>query len=133
MPFEVVEHIADVGFRAWGETLGNLFEQAAEALISFGSHSSHTTAERNIRVQGEDYESLLVNWLSEILYLFDSGEFVPVRFHVGSVSPTQLDARIEGEPGGARQWNLIVKAITYHEIEVRETDGRWEARVILDV
>jgi len=131
-PFELLEHTADVGFRVKSGSAAELFESAARALVSFTREDRSGTIERVVELRGEDYESLLVNWLSEVLYLLDSGEFRPHRFHVESIRPDHLRARMIGEPARA-QWRLIVKAVTYHQIEVKEEDGRWEATVYLDI
>ena len=136
-PFEILEHTADIGFRAWGPTPATLFENAAQAMgaIAADSGSIDARAEMSVEVTGEDYESLLVNWLSEIVYLFDSGRFAAARCQVEEISPKELRARLIGEPRDPSRhpWRLIIKAVTYHEIEVVERDGRWEARVFLDI
>ena len=147
-PFTILEHTADIGFRAWGATAEELFESSARAMMAIAAEDCRiqTREERFVEVTGEDYESLLVNWLSEVLYLFDSEEFVAGRFHVDSVDaaktstglrekPARLRARLAGERRHPERhrWTLIVKAVTYHEIEVRERNGRWESRVFLDI
>ena len=147
-PFTILEHTADIGFRAWGATAEELFANCAAAMMAIAAEDCRIEAreERFVEVAGEDYESLLVNWLSEVLYLFDSEEFAARRFHVDSIdaaetdtrfedTPARLRARLAGEPRHPERhrWTLIVKAVTYHEIEVIERDGRWEARVFLDI
>jgi len=134
-PFEILEHTADVGFRVWGTTPAGLFENAARALMSFTSGTPEAVEETRIEAAGEDFESLLVNWLSEILYLFDSGRFAPRSFAVETIEPSRLRARLTGEPRDPARhaWKLIVKAVTYHGIEVAERNGRWEATVIVDI
>ena len=146
--FTILEHTADIGFSAWGATAEELFESSAQAMMAIAAEGCLIAAaeERFIEVTGEDYESLLVNWLSEVLYLFDSEEFVVGRFHVESVAaaetntgsrdePARLRARLAGEKRNPKRhpWSLIVKAVTYHEIEVTERNGRWESRVFLDI
>lgn len=135
--YEILEHTADIGFRAWGETPGELFENSAQAMMAIAAETDRVEAssERAVEVSGEDYESLLVNWLSEVLYFFDSGEFVAARYRVKEITPTKLRARLQGEPRqpARHPWKLIVKAVTYHEIEVAERKGRWECRVFLDI
>ena len=131
-PFEILEHTADVGFRVRGGSVAELFENAARALASFTLEDGGGAAVRVVELRGEDYESLLVNWLSEVLYLLDTGQFKPRQFQVESIRPDHLRARLTGGAGPA-QWRLIVKAVTYHQIEVKEKDGRWEATVYLDV
>ena len=146
--FTILEHTADIGFRAWGATAEELFESSARAMMAIAAEDCQiqTREERFVEITGEDYESLLVNWLSEVLYLFDSEEFVVGRFDVESIDaaetstglrdkPARLRARLAGERRHPERhrWTLIVKAVTYHEIEVRERDGRWESRVFLDI
>ena len=136
-PFEILEHTADIGFRAWGPTPAALFENAARAMgvIAADPDAADPRAELAVEVSGEDYESLLVNWLSEIVYLFDSGRFAAARSEVDEIAPHELRARLIGEPRDPARhpWRVIIKAVTYHEIEVAERNGRWEARVFLDI
>lgn len=90
---------------------------------------------RPLRVEGDDVPSLLVNFLAEILSLFDAGHFAPARVEVARVTPTAVEATLVGEPRSParHRWSLIVKAVTYHGLEVREHDGAWTARVFLDI
>ncbi len=136
-PFEIIEHTADIGFRAWGATPAELFENAARAMLSIAAESEPIQPAREIRVsvEGADYPDLLVNWLSEILYLFDSGRLAAKSFHVEQITPSKLRAVVRGEPreDGQHPWKLIIKAVTYHEIEVAERNGRWECKVYVDI
>lgn len=136
-PFEILEHTADVGFRAWGAHPDELFVNAAHAMMAIAAEDDPVarTGVRAIDVAGEDYESLLVNWLSELLYLFDADEFVANRIEVASITPTQIRARLigEGRDPERHRWKLIVKAVTYHELQVNQTGDGWEARVFLDI
>jgi SHS2 domain-containing protein len=135
--FEVLEHTADIGFRAEAATLESLFETCARALLDIAADTSDAAARAHFdfEVAGEDLGSVLVNFLSEILYLFDAGRCVPSTVEVERVTPTSVRARLSGEPRNPSRhpWRLIVKAVTYHDLEVRERAGRWHARVFLDV
>jgi SHS2 domain-containing protein len=130
--FEILEHTADIGFRAWGATLPELLQNAAVALTSFAESADAENTARDVGVSGDDNENLLVNWLSEVLYLMDSGIVMPTRFQVDQPVQGRLRARLFGQAGPVH-WRLIVKAVTYHQIEVAERNGRWEATVYLDV
>ena len=136
-PFEVLEHTADIGFRAWGATPAELFENAAQAMMSIAAETETIDPSGEVAIQatGEDYESLLVNWLSEVLYRFDAGLFAASHFRVDKIEPTMLEGRLMGETRdpARHRWKLIVKAVTYHDIEVFERDGRWESRIFLDI
>ncbi len=131
--FELLDHTADVGFRAFGSTPVEVFENAARALLSFTEGQPEPAEDRTVEIAGDDYESLLVNWLSELLYLFDSGEFAFRDPVVEEISPRFLRGRLRGQARTGESWRLIVKAVTYHQIEVRQTGRRWEATVYLDV
>jgi SHS2 domain-containing protein len=130
--FEILEHTADIGFRAWGSTLMDLFENAAVALASFAEPAGAEDTTRFVEVTGDDYESLLVAWLSELLYLMDASVMAPARVQVLEIEAGRLRATINGRAGPV-QWRLIVKAVTYHQIKVAQRDGRWEATIYLDV
>jgi len=136
-PFEILDHTADTGFRAWGDTLGELFENSARAMVAIAADMSTAEArgEKSVEVEGEDYESLLVNWLGEILYLFDTNAFAPKDFRVEEITPTRLKARLVGEPRDPQRhpWLLIVKAVTYYELRVEQRNSRWESQVFLDI
>ncbi len=136
--FEILEHTADVGFRCWGGDAGELFINAARALFEIAADLSQAEASQQMtfEVQGEDYETLIVNWLNELVYVFDADLFAPVRYQARTISPSRFTCRCDGEPRDPARhpWKLIVKAVTYHELEVAQLDeGSWTARVILDV
>ena len=116
-PFEVLEHTADIGFRAWGATAAELFENAAQAMMSIAA------------------ETETIDPLGEVLYRFDAGLFAASEFRVDKIEPTTLEGRLVGEARdpARHRWKLIVKAVTYHDIEVFERDGRWESRIFLDI
>ena len=131
-PFEILEHTADVGFRAWGATAAELFENAGVALMSFTDRGAAERVERVVELDAEDYESLMVAWLNEVLFLFDAGQLDPAAFYVDEIAPPRLRAHLRGEARRG-QWKLMVKAVTYHQIEVAQRNERWEATVYLDV
>ena len=135
--FEIVEHTADVGFHAWGATAAELFANAGRALMAIATDAATVacSAERPVEIAGHDLESLMVNWLEEVLYLFDTGQFAARDFVVDHLTSERLRARLIGEPRDPvrHAWRIIVKAITYHQIEVVQRNGRWEAAIFVDI
>ncbi len=112
--------------------MSELFENAAYALFTLeGVTGVPTTVTREVDVNGIDYESLLVNWLSELLYLQETRGETYARFTVEDISSTSLRAKIQGAPSGPL--NKFVKAITYHDLKIEQTPGGWEATVVVDV
>jgi len=91
--------------------------------------------ELEIEVRGEDREELLVNWLSELLYLLESRLFLPASFFIEDISARHLLARVSGEPVDPARHALEreVKAITYHRVQVEQTATGWRAQVYVDL
>jgi SHS2 domain-containing protein len=130
--FEEIEHTADWAFRAYGRDLKELFENAAYALFALeGVTPADLTVTHRVEVSGIDYESLLVNWLSELLYLQETCGETYAHFTVEGLTPTALHAQIQGAPSGPL--NKFVKAITYHDLKIEQTAGGWQATVVVDV
>lgn len=134
--FEELPHTADWSFRAFGRDLRELFENAAFAVSSLQGLTdpdakSAEEIRREVQVSGIDYESLLVNWLSELLYLQEANRESYHRFRVESISPIALTAHAFGGP--IRTIDKIIKAVTYHNLKIEQTPNGWEAVVVVDV
>ena len=148
--WEVLDHTADIGFRAWGPSLEALFEKAAEAVLSLAVHLDRVESrqERLISVEGMDGEELLVAWLQELLYLWTADGFVGCGFRV------QIEQPLQQEP--ERPWRLMglvdgevwdperheaytdIKAATYHNLRIQEDRDEagattFRVEVILDI
>lgn len=135
--FTILDHPADMGIEARGNSLAEAFERAAEALMSIilDLSSADIRESRSIEVAASDYEHLLVKWLTEILYLYDGEEFVGKTFRINELSQTALKATVQGEPLDANKHRTLldVKAITYHQLSVFEKKEEAVVRVYLDI
>lgn len=136
MSWELIEHTADAGIRVRAEDLDELFAEAARAVVGIMGHGSgaETRSER-VTLEAPDLEALLVDWLSEMLYLFEARDVVPTR-----VEAHVRDAprRLEGVVAGPSTEDFVqegpqVKAITYHGLQVRTGPDGCEAVVYVDV
>jgi SHS2 domain-containing protein len=136
MGYEIIEHTADLGLRVWAPDLPGLFEEAARGLIAImGRGSDEADRTEHGVVAAPDPEALLVDWLSEVLFLFEARGLVPQRVEVHiTEDPWRLRAELAGsDPERFVQHGPAVKAVTYHAIEVNVTPTGAEARVYLDV
>jgi SHS2 domain-containing protein len=135
--FEILDHTADIGITVYGENLNSLFENAAEGFFHLITdlRKVRLRTERKIEIGGESLERLMVDWLSELLYLHDVENLLFKRFHVESLGEEGLKARAKGEffQEGVHVIKTGVKAVTYHQIEVRQEEGGWRARIIFDL
>lgn len=135
--FRLLEHTADMGIAAQGETLAAVFQQAALGLRQIITACADIQFRQEVRVavQGQDREELLVNWLSEVLYLLESRHLLAASFEIDSLSDHQLRARVRGETlDSERHWlEREIKAVTYHQIIVEPTAAGWRAQVFVDL
>ena len=131
--FEEIEHTADWAFRARGRNLAGLFENAARAMASLDkvAAAGKSPATRDVEVEGVDRETLLVNWLNEILYLEQTYREVYDRSRISQSSDNHLRARLYGRPSGNRVSHI--KAATFHDLGIKQTAEGFEATVVLDV
>lgn len=134
MRFEEIDHTADVGIRAYGKTVSELFESAAEGMFSLIADPARVKAvgEVEVRLAADDVPGLLVAWLSELLFLHETQHLLFSRFEV-RVRGTTLQAKAWGEAIDRRrhELKLAVKAVTYHRLSVDARKG--VAEVIFDV
>lgn len=135
--FEVLDHTADIGLIVYGEDLQALFENAAEAFFHLMTdlRKVRLRTERRIEIGKENLERLMVDWLTGLLYLHEVENLLFKKFKVESVGEDGLRARVKGEPfqEGIHVMKTRVKAVTYHQIEVREKKEGWRAQIILDL
>ena len=123
--FEIIEHTADVGIRAWGDTIEEAFEQAALGMFSIIADVSKVDfiGEAEVRVENEEMDGLLVDWLSELLYLFDAERIFLGKFEVNIEERDGryfLKGRVFGERYDPKKHGMGVeiKAVTYHMLKV---------------
>jgi SHS2 domain-containing protein len=134
--FEIFDHTADVGVRAWGPDLPTTFAQAARGvsslLVPLDTIREATT--RELSVAAGDPESLLVAWLDELLFVFETEGLIFARFDVALPTPTTLTATAHGEPfdPARHRGGVVVKAATYHQIAV-DAGPPARVQVILDI
>ncbi len=134
--FEIIEHTADVGIIAHGADMKQAFANAARGLFSLIAEldAVREVLHRDIKVTATDEESLLVEWLNELIYQFDVENIIFKRFDIIELDNTQLKARSYGEKVDPSRHKLktAVKAATYHLLKV-EKDGGYKVQVIFDI
>jgi len=134
--FEIVDHTADVGIRAYGASINQAFANAAKALFSLITELDNVdeVVYRDIELVAPDQESLLVEWLNELIYIFDAENIIFKRFNITQLNNTRLKARSYGEKVDSSKHKLKigVKAATYHMLKVDKTNG-CQVQVLFDI
>jgi SHS2 domain-containing protein len=135
--FELLEHPADIGFRAFGASLAELFQNCAFAMLSIAYELDlvRESAEFSFEAAGADCESLLVNFLNELLYLTDGRRLALRSVAVRELAPGRVAASAYGEPRdpARHRARVVVKAVTYHQLRVSETRVGCVAEIYLDI
>jgi SHS2 domain-containing protein len=131
--FEEIEHTADVAIRVWGSDLAELFANAAYGMAYQLADPSEAerTVEQSVELDAYDVETLLVSWLGELLYLGERDECVFFDFDLLEVTPTRLRAIIRGGPAHGHRRHI--KAVTFSDLEIVQTDRGYETAVVFDV
>ncbi len=141
MPWEPLDHTADLGVVVSAGDRAELFAEAARALVDCMTEIDRVRpAERRaVRLRAPDGEQLLVGWLEEVLYRFDAEGFLTgtATAAIGERpgGGLELAGELVGEPfdAGRHPLKLLVKGVTYHALELAGSAAGWRARVIFDI
>ena len=132
--------IADVAFRAVGDTPPELFQAAALATaeVMVNPRGINVENQRRIKLRAENLTELLFEWLAELIYIKDVEHLIFRQFDIAVAEAAEgysLTATLGGEKIDPERHELgqDVKAVTYHLFEIKEVKGRYEAVVVLDI
>ena len=120
-----------------GHTLPDLFAMAGWSFfdLMLDARKIAYNQERSVKVTAPDREALLVAWLGELLFLFESRHLVFGAFEIQTFNDRELLAKVRGELFDPRRHRVkqVFKAVTYHQLRIWEEKGVWRARVIFDL
>ena len=135
--FQFIDHTADIGVIIFGESLAELFQHAAQSFFSVLTDVKNIqeTASRNLSLDAPGLDELLVSWLNEFLFLFETQGLLFSRFDIKNLSKERLEATVWGEKYTPEKHPIkrIIKAITFHQLTITEQNGRWQTQIIYDI
>lgn len=140
--YEIIEHTADTGIRAFGKTKQELFQNAALGmffLITGCLLSENKIKDRKsyqVRCQASDMEGLLVSWLSDLLYLHHTKYVILTDFMIISLTEKSIQSEVAGVSNKELTCSIEreIKAVTYHNLHIRKNrSDQWEATIIFDI
>lgn len=133
--YEIIEHTADIGILVTGREIEEIFADAARGMLAIicdivpeGEAVNH-----DIILESDDTEGLLVEWLSELLFLFESEGFVPCEFRFTDIESRFLEATCTGARVHLPINGTEIKAVTYHLLKVEYTAEGWRAKIYFDL
>ncbi len=133
--YDLIEHTADVGLKAYGKTIAEAFEHAAEGMFDIITDEStiDPIGQYDIQLEAPDLEQLLVDWLSKLLFLNDAQDIVFGKFQV-KLTENRLSASVFGEKYDTKKHRMGVeiKAVTYHMLKVNEKNPIF-VQVLFDI
>jgi SHS2 domain-containing protein len=134
LPWDEIEHTADWALRVHGTDLRALFENAARGMVSLiggVADPEQAAVHKTFTLQAPDHETLLVDWLSELLYLIEDQNLVFTEIAIHRLEGLALEARVRGRSGGSFQKHI--KAATYHNLSIQQTAEGYETTIVFDV
>jgi SHS2 domain-containing protein len=135
--FNVIDISGDVGLAAFGDSLQEAFINAAIGMYSLmtGLDAVAATKTIDVSVENQSPDGLLVSWLNELIFHFDTYGFIGKKIDITEFSETRISASIAGEEFDQErhEGKLLIKAATYHQLRIEKKDGRWEISVIFDI
>lgn len=137
MDYEILDHTADVCLRIYGKSFGELFENAARAMMELitDREKINPSQEIEIEVHGENIEELLVHWLQEILFLQEVRKMIFKHFKLNLISKTHAKGKAIGEKIDINKHELHfdIKAVTYHNLKIEPINDKLKVDIVFDV
>jgi SHS2 domain-containing protein len=135
--FELIDISGDAGIRAFGSDLSEVFVKVAEGMYSLITDPGGVVPRKSIEIkaEGASLEGLLVSWLNELIFQFDTYGFIGRDIHIHKLNNTLIMSTIDGEDFVPEKHGrgLLIKAATYHKLKIERKEDHWEADVIFDI
>lgn len=133
----IIDHTADLGIKVYGADINALFIHAGMALSQLigGEGGDRPAEECRVSARGMDWPDLMVAWMRELLYLWTGRGLLVRHIQIHGISPYTVSANVACSPvfPGREEICREIKAVTYHQIQVHQTEKGWEATIIFDV
>lgn len=138
VPYEIIEHPAEIGVKAYGQSREELFVHMAQGMMSLIVPPNEVQERDSMEVTAEaqGWDQLLVSWLKELLYRFDTERFLARSFEVNLLESNLIEVTARGEflDPSRHHVDKEIKAVTYCDLALKQRpDGIWVARVIFDI
>jgi SHS2 domain-containing protein len=135
--FELLDISGDAGIRAFGRDLPDLFVNAAIGMYSLITDIKNIQEKKMLEIsaQGSSLEGLLVSFLNELIFHFDTYSFLGKRIVITALDNNSVTAKVSGEEfdPDQHQGKLLIKAATYHKLLIDKKDGFYQAEIIFDI
>jgi SHS2 domain-containing protein len=136
--YDLIEHTADIGIRVNGKDLKEIFINVASAMFDVIAElrtdcTKLKLKDINIKIQADDRDELLVEWLNELLSLSETKELIFDKFKIVNLTDKYLEAVVSGYPRENFRIQTEIKAATYHELKIKKLNSSWQVELIFDI
>lgn len=142
--YEIIDHTADVGVKVEAESLEGLFLDCAHAMFEILVESKPdlipsitipVTVELASEKEELSTERLLVKWLQELLYIYETRHIVPLQFYIDELTDHSVEGCMKGLKFDRARHKVVgqIKAVTYHQLRVLSEGGKWKTQIIFDI
>lgn len=133
--YRLIDHPSDMGIEVEGETLEELFENAARGMLTLISEKKYegNRSIKKLHIKEDTNEELLHSFLSEILWLIEDKGFFPVKTRVNRIDSNEIKVDLNGVKLEEGDVDREVKAVTYHQLKIENAGGKLFTRIIFDV
>jgi len=132
--FEILEHRADLKIRVFGKTKEELFENAMVGMLKSAKYEKEAKNQKSkikIKIKSIDFPSLLVDFLSEVLYLVETKKLVFEKVEFKKLTENEIEATLIGRP--LKRMGVHIKAVTYHDLKILQKEEGFEAEILFDI
>ncbi|MBC7073871.1 archease [Candidatus Parcubacteria bacterium] len=135
MKYQILEHTADLKIKVFGKTKEELFENAMIGMLESAKYEPIDDSEQlttEIKISSLDLPSLLVDFLSEVLYLVETKKEVYQKVKFKKFSKRRLEALLFGKK--LKRMGVHIKGVTYHDLKIKKRkDKIFEAEILFDI
>ncbi len=133
MPFEEIAHTADWSIRVWADDLRGLLTESARGMyvLAHAEAGEGPRVQRELSLEAVDAESLLVVFLEELLYFSESKKYLFDDFSALKIEGSKVSGMMEG--GALRSQEKEIKAVTFHNLEIRKSERGLEVEIVFEV
>lgn len=132
--YEILEHKADLKIKAFGKTKEELFENAMLGMFKGAGYETRLKSKiknRKIEIKSADLISLLVDFLSEILYLSETKKEIYHKVAFKKFTDNEIKAILRGKK--LERMEVHIKGVTYHDLEIKQKEGIWQSIILFDI
>jgi len=132
LKFRILPHTADLKIQSFGKDKKELFENAMVGMFEGARYEGkEKETKRKIKISSHNFPSLLVDFLSEVLYLVEIKKEVYQQIEFDKLTEKELKGILIGKK--LKRMGVHIKGVTYHDLDVRQEKGTWQATILFDI